>query len=275
MEQRAKRIGGIPVEFFGYPKQVQNLANKLVNYDIPFPSSFALRYPIWTAAIDAASMLDPDFNAQIYPARYAAIKDFTSGNNARNLRSIDTAIKHLDSLRGSSKALNNTQIPLLNSLENYIIEQAGDPRPNNYNERADAVAQELTSVFRGTNGSLEDVRRWRSRLSQNMSPEGFKGAIDGAIDLLAGRIEALHSAWQRAYMSPADFKFFSDNARKTIASLGYDPDALDNGAMVKLDQSRKKQANPVTYAPGSPAQPGSPEGSMVTKTWNPQTGKME
>lgn len=248
----AVRRGGIDPQFFGYDPNIQRLATMLVNYQIQ-PSAFALSKPQWMAAAAAAQALDPNFDASQYGIRFGVRKAFTSGPDAANLTAIDTTMKHLNSLHDAIGDLHNTPIQPLNWLVNNAEQALMDYKmPTRYNMRSKAVADELTRVFRGTGGSEKDVQTWLANMSPNLGPDNQKEAVNSAMELLAGRIEAMRNKWERGFQAPADFTFFTDNAKKAIAKLGYDPNALDQGKLVKLSDQPKPQES---AAPAIPVQP--------------------
>lgn len=254
VEEIARRQGGIDPAFFGYPQNIQNLARMLANYSI-MPSSLALAKPEWMAAVAAAQYLDPSFDAAQYGIRYGVRRGFTSGQDAANLTAIDTTMKHLNSLHDAIAKLNNSPIQpwnwAVNTVEQKLLD---DPRVQRFGMTSQAVADELTRVFRGTAGAERQVQEWKDKLSANLGKSNQNEAVDSAIELLAGRIEAMRNKWERGFQSPANFQFFTDNAKKAIARLGFDPEALNQGRVVKLGQT-KTAATPQTGSPNSPSEP--------------------
>jgi hypothetical protein len=243
----AAKYGGVPADnpFFRFPVNVQSLARQLVDYKIPMPAGFALARPNspWNAALQAAVYLDPTFDATQYGARYALRRDFTSGNGAKALNSLNMTISHLNDLNQKADALNNRQVPAWNAVGNWLLTQeGGDPRVTNFNVTKNAVANELTRLFRGTGGAEADIQAWNQNINSSESPAQLKGAVETALHLLAGRAAALEDQWNKGIGKPRDFHFLSDQSKKIIGQLGYDPESVEHGEVTTIDQ--QKAANP-------------------------------
>ena len=234
-----------------YPSNIRTQAKGLADYRITI-SPFALTKPYWQQAIQAAQEYDPTFDQSQYAIRQGVKKDFTSGATSKALTSLNTAIGHLDSLKDAAAKLNNfsSVATPLNGPVNWAESELGDPRVNNFNERANAVSTELTRAFRGSGGAEADVQAWRKNLPVNGSPDQQKEAIDGAIDLLSSRVGALKDQYQKGLGKPADFNFLNPKARSILTGMGYDPDKIEGG--MKASDARLGQApasDPVNVAP--------------------------
>ena len=241
-----------------YPPEVRGVARGLANYTIPLPSGIAISKPYWTAAMQAAQEYDPSFDASQYKIRQNLKNSFTSGEASNNIRSLNTVMAHLAALKQSANALNNTGFTPFNYLANEAEQTFGDPRVNNFQTNADAVANELTRVFRGTNGAEADVQGWRQRLSANASPGQQQGAIDKAIELAAGRMGALRSQYESGMGKPPRQQFMSSQARAILHGMGYDPDQFEQGmAQRQVSQQGSPQQGPAAQAQ-QPQQPHNP-----------------
>jgi hypothetical protein len=241
-----------------YPPNVQNLAQQLAQYKIPLPSGYALTKPIWQQATQAASEIDPSWNMPQYGARQTLLRSFTSGPYSLNKTAINTAIQHLAELKHNAEALNNWQLPIANAAANFIEEHTGhNGRQNAFRESAQAVADELERAFRGTSGGTEaGIHNWQKSIDINASPEGMKGTVDGAVKLLAGRINALKDTYENTMGKKTNFQFLSPQSRAILKGLGYDPDNLDAAEGVPQGQ---------TPATPAPAQPSAPQPSQPSQ----------
>ncbi len=236
-----------------YPPNVRNLAKQLVGYNIPLPQGFALARPNspWNLAAQAASELDPTWNAMEYQTRLQALRNFRSGNDAEAIRSFNTVLGHLSSMKKSGEALNNTPITGLNKVINYIEQHSmDDPRVNRFLTDAAAVASELTRAFRLTGGAEADVQRWYQGLNPNLGPNNIRSGIDEAIRLLATRIAASREKYKSAMGPAADnfpIQFLYPDSMKALSELGVKPEFLLGIA----NQSANSQAS----AGGGPSKP--------------------
>ena len=219
-----------------YPPDVQSKARMLASYSIPYPQFQLGREAqkgggAWTLALQAASELDPAFDAKQYPARESLMKKFTSMAGADNKTAFNTAISHLDSLAESQKALKNFSSPLLNAPVNAFESGVlGDPRQGNVSAKAAAVADELTRAFRGTSGAEQEVQDWKKTVGGvNQSPDQQKGIRDTAVQLLAGRLRQLRQQYVDGMGRPPEWSFLTPDSRKILQKLGYNPDEVEAG----------------------------------------------
>lgn len=229
----AAKYGGAPEDsdFFRYPPGVQILARQLVDYKMPVPQGMSLARPnsLWNSALQAAAQLDPTFDATQYGARFGVRKDFTSGPTSKNLTALNTVINHLGEFKKVANQLDNSWFTPWNTVANKAQTIAGKQAVPNFETVRNAVASELTRVFRGTSGAEADVQAWQKAINSSESPEQLQGALDQAMGLIAGRVSALEDQWNRGIGKPRDFHFLSDKSRQLIQQLGYDPDALERG----------------------------------------------
>jgi hypothetical protein len=73
----------------------------------------------------------------------------------------------------------------------------GDPRIVAFNTAKQAVADEMTRVFRGTGGSNADIEGWEKNLNAANSPEQLNAAIKQGVNLLASRANAIGEQYKK------------------------------------------------------------------------------
>jgi len=211
----------------GLSPGVTSVVRQLVDYKIQLPSGMALKTPYWQQVLEKAGEFDPDFDASQYNVRLKLRQDFTSGKAADNVKSLNTVVGHLDKLHKAGQALDNSSIKKYNSVANWLASETGDKRVVAFEVARNAVANELTKVFRGTGGAEADIKSWKESIDTAGSPEQLQEAIDSAIDLMGSRLEALNSQYTKGMGKPRDFSFLDAKARKILKDLGADVDALD------------------------------------------------
>jgi hypothetical protein len=199
----------------------------LVDYTIPLPSGMALRNPEWQAMLGRAAMYDTSFDAKEYAVRMSTRRDFSSGNAAKNARSLNTAVHHLDTLKKAGDELQNRSLQWWNAAANYGLEKIGDSRPTKFLTTASALSGELANVFKNTSGTDQEIKEWHKNISAAQSPEQIKGNTDTIINLIAGRLAALTNQYEKAMGKPKDFTLLSERSRKILESLGAKVDDLD------------------------------------------------
>ncbi len=232
------------------------IVKKITNYEIPLPSSFALRQPQWMKIMQLASLYDPSFDAKLYNVRMQTQLAFkVKGKPADNIRSLNTVVGHLDTLKDAASELENGPIQLWNRIANYgLTATMDDPRVTNFSKAANAVAGELSNVFKGTSGTDQEIKSWRAEVNSSQGPRQLKEGIDKAIELIASRINVLGHQYETAMGKSKDFNILTSKARETLQKIGVNPDTIE----------------PVSGGGKQPT--GTPD-----QVWrrNPQTGQLE
>lgn len=248
-QQDAQSTGDVPTgeEYLKtLPKPAADQVRAMVEGRIPPPGSFALRSPYWQKMLQAAAQYDPGFDLTRWAARQQTSKDIATGKMGQNVSSFNTALQHLDTLSKASDGLNNSNYPWANKAANFVQGQY-DPNVqaalNKFNVAKQAVASELTRAFRGTGGSLTEVKDWESSLNAADSPQALKAAIQQGIELLRGRIESVGDQYNRGMATSRDaVELLSPKSREIIE---------------RLSGGTGQRAAP-SGAPAAPAHPGAP-----------------
>lgn len=214
-----------------YTPQVQAYAKQLVEGRIPYPNAFALKLPVWQAAIKAANDIDPEYNASNHKVREATRKSFTSGADAKNINSINTLVGHLGSLQESADKLGNTGSPLYNKVGNYLsANTVGNPALRDFNMKVGAVEGELAAVFKGTGATDQEIKAWRDRISASQTPDELKADISAAVELMGSRLTALQNKYQAGMGNIAQgLQILSPKSRGILSKMGVDVNQLEPG----------------------------------------------
>lgn len=155
--------------------------------------------PYWQAVINNAVQYDPNFNAGDYNSRAKTRADFTSGKSAQNITSLNTVAGHMGALDRSIDEMGNLGLKLNNVAAHAIADQTGtNKRLANFRIDREAVASELTRVFRGNAGAEADIQAWKKNLDENASPAYLhKITRELAGNLLQSRMDALTEQYQQ------------------------------------------------------------------------------
>lgn len=180
--------------------QDQQLASSIARYSVPYTSlqAMARRQPQrYEQLLNAVSQINPNFDANQYPTRQALMKSFASGPDASNRTSANTLIGHIDNLLDAGDQLHNRGNQGWNWLANTAQGWNGNPAQVRFKETSDAVASELSRLFKGTGGASDaQIKEWQANLSPNMSPAQIKESASTALALMQSRLDALRDKYQ-------------------------------------------------------------------------------
>jgi hypothetical protein len=212
---------------------------------LPMPPASA-RAPNAQRLIQAVSQYDPEGVSNIQDgSRKRLFTSFTAGEDANQLKSLNTVMGHLGKLQNTAAALNNSSYPMLNSFLNSVSLNTGEDAVSNFNVAKKAVADELSTVLKGR-ATEGEVKRWNEAINAAQSPKQLQGAIETAVDLIEGRMQALGNK----YEAGMNYKY-KTNGGITLLS----PEAQQMYNKIKstsiVDGKPKAQQQPA--APAQPA----------------------
>lgn len=226
------------------PQGMQNTIKGIVEGRVPI-TSFSIRNNQRDAMLQRAMQYDPTFEAGKAPARMAVQKDFTSGPAARNVTAINTAIRHMGTLDDLGRALDTGDIQAVNRAINFVRNQFGDERVNNFNTAKSAVGTELMRVFRQVGASLQETRDWEDKFNAAQSPTQMRGVIKTGVELLDGRIKALDEQWMRGMDSDKGYpNLITPTANDILGRIGGNPrrrEGDSKGGTWSNDKERRYQ----------------------------------
>jgi len=221
----------------GVDAGVKETIKKIVTYDIPLPSAFALSKPYWQNIIARASAYDPSFSALQYPVKFGVRKSFTSGKDKDNLVALNTAVGHINSLVKAKDELANSNWQMGNAAANILakyfpvteglVERQGTV--TGVKTKFNAVKGEMANIFKRSGATDQEIKSWNDTITDpsTATPASWKAFINGSLELMGSRIEALRSIYERGIGAPKDFAFLSDKSRGILKGLGVDVNAID------------------------------------------------
>jgi hypothetical protein len=188
----------------------------------PWPSSFALGKPYWQDLLNKVFQYDPTFDtAQASNnARVKTRVDFTSGASAKTINALNTVVGHIGNLANIGDKLGNSSSDVVNSVRNWLT-LGGSERGasiNNFDIAKQAVASELTRVYRQAGGSEKDIEGWEKSINAAKSPAELKGAWKTIGALLESKLEAMQTQVDQG-LGVGSIQIVTPEARQNINRL--------------------------------------------------------
>ena len=266
------------------PANMQAIANKLRNFDIPYPAGQLSREAMhgggpWTDTVNAVAQ-DPDWTAADYDAARKTKLGFAGQGPTEaggNINAMNTAVTHVQAYKNAAKELGNTnvwQVPIINNLAGPINrfrdgDVASNPKLAKLAMAEDALSGELTKVFRQGAGASSDVEGWKKNLGLYNAQESQNAAADAAVELISNRIRQLRQSYLDAVHRPPSAPFLRPDARAILQRAGYDPDAVESGTYSAKGGLNRSASSGDWKAAAQSAKPGAvillPNGHQVRK----------
>jgi hypothetical protein len=212
--------------------ETKKMAKLFAEYRLPTPTASALRDPKIQAALSMATDIDPTFDETQYATRLAVKKDFMSPKGAagKNILGLNTAVGHINSLVKASDDLGNTSWTSANAVANALAKHF--PVSKELEDRQgkitavktkfNAVKDEMASIFKSNGATDISIKSWSDTIENpaTATPKMWKAFIDGALELMGSRLDALKDRYEAGMGKAKDFNFLSANSRKILQGLG-------------------------------------------------------
>lgn len=261
------------------PPSAASIIKGMVDGRISPPSSFAAAKPYWQAMIAKAAEYDPTFDETTWSGRVATRKDFSSGQAAKGVTALNTALAHAGTLVGDFDALNNFSFTPANMVFNYIAPKFGDARQNKAEQTVNALASEARKVFAASGGgNLTELQEWQKSFPLNGSPDQQRAALRGFVELLDGRLQALSDQYNRGMGRTDDpVNLLQPKARAVYEKLtGHEPEnsiGYQLGRPPAAAESTAATQPTATSAPAVLALPKTEAELVVGKTYDTARGQ--
>lgn len=189
-----------------------------------------------TNSFRLAQAIDPTFSQAVSDARYKYYQKFSAGPPSDNRQAINTAIQHLTELKKTFDKLQNKKFggflgmgtKSYNYVKNILAEQSGDPDVKKFQYEINQVATEIAKVYKGNASPTEkEIEENRSAISSSMSNEQMSGIVQAAAELLAGKLSSVREDYRNVMGKELPFNLINDESRKTLQTIGLDPEHLD------------------------------------------------
>jgi hypothetical protein len=168
----------------------------------------------------------PTYDQRWVDASFTLAKDATTGSIAKNARSLNTAIGHLQQFDQAMQNLNNVDITGYNTLANWMAANTGDPRVMAVMVPAKALAAEVASATKGgasgAAGTEQEIKDWKDAFNTSLSKGQGAQAVQSTLNMLGSRISALNEQYKNVPYHPEGFDVISPPAKAILESYNFD-----------------------------------------------------
>jgi hypothetical protein len=170
-----------------------------------------------------AQLVDPSYNPADAGVRVKTRQDFATGDAAKNVRSINTAIKHIKTLDQAVQKLGPSGFPWVNRGINWFRSTTGDPAVARLKTAGMAVATEMAAALKGGRAAptTQEINEQLQIISEVASPEQWRAVMETRADLLASRITSLEDQYSQVFGGRRpDRPLLFDETRKVLTDMG-------------------------------------------------------
>lgn len=132
---------------------------------------------------------------QMNQAAQGVVKDYTSGQTAKTINGLNTAIQHMAALDPVIDAMGNGNVTLFNKAANYFKQQTGNPAPTNFAALKEFVSGEVAKAVLPGGGGEGERKALADPINAANSPAQLKQAVQTYKTALAGKTDALRQTW--------------------------------------------------------------------------------
>lgn len=203
------------------PQGEASLAREISEYRYPYTALSRMPPIQRTRILNAITQVNPDFDANQYSTRQATMHSFASGQDAANIASANTVIGHLADFLKAGADLKNGGNQWYNWASNTAERINGNPAQTTFQQKADAVASEMSKLFKGTGSATDqEIKEWRKNLDPNMSPQQIQAAAQSAMELMSSRLNALKTKYENGMGKPMDRPILNPRSRSILRQNG-------------------------------------------------------
>lgn len=173
-------------------------AESIAKYLTAPPSSTGRNSAGSSALMNDVRKINPEYNeqrfkeAQLTRNDYAKVSPSSAGGQ---VQAINRAIPHLDQLEMAAKALENGNMPLVNSIANQFHVNLGDDKASAARAIQNLVSSEVQKAVTGGLGGIEERKDLSEKLSTNLSPKALASVVRQYQGLMATQAEGLKQNW--------------------------------------------------------------------------------
>jgi hypothetical protein len=208
------------------------MAQMVADYQVPLQTVLA-RVPLQGRQIllDQVKALNPQFQAQYYPAFQKTEESATTGKLADSSRALNTMMGHLGTLDRAADALNNGDIQILNKIANAWGLATGKTAKTTYDTIVHRLGPEVTKAYVAGGGTSGERGTNEEDFSSNLGAQQIKQNIGISAYLADSLQKANQEQYNRGTYGRGKQVLMSDEARQIRQGLIQRvPESLRGGA---------------------------------------------
>ena len=200
----------------------------LANYKLPL-QALSRFTPATRERIYANAMkVNPDFNAAEYLVRQKTMDSFTSGDAAKQIRTLNSTISHFGQVLDTAKALPQGS-PWYNKGTNmWNTSIKGTAAEKNFSTARGNAIDMMVKYMTGGVPNEGEKKKWEDIFSSANSPEQLQGAVNQAIIAMQDQTETLKDQWKEAFGSPYQKIFLNQRSNQILKNAGIDTTKIDD-----------------------------------------------
>lgn len=227
----------------GQEDAAQASADAIANYKLKPPPSLGGRYAGANQELMRRVLkANPEYDAKKYDTFQKTENAFTSGREAKNLNSLNTALGHLGTLNEASDALSSGNVVLLNRLANAVGVQTGKDAVTTYNTIVHRVGPELVSAYVAGGGGQGERGMSEKDFDPARGDKQLKSSISISAKLLGSKIAASQQQYNQGTYGKGQLKLLSPESEEVLRKLTEKP---AGGAGRVVEWTRDASGNPV------------------------------
>ena len=180
----------------GLGPDLERQAQAIARGDVQMPTGMGANNRRNQAIQNRVYELNPNFDPTVFTTRKKTEESFSTGKQGDVVRSMNTAIDHLDTMHKAAEALKNGQVPLFNRFANEFATATGQTAPGNFDAVKTIVGSEVAKAIAGGATALGDREEIRREIDNSRTPQQLAGVIAKYQDLLGGQMHGLETQYK-------------------------------------------------------------------------------
>jgi len=201
----------------GLPMNEVDTIKKMTQGKMPMPTGRAQTDPYWRRLMQLASVYEPGFDWAQWRKRLDTQLDFQKGNSMKQVRSMNTLIKHLGSLWDAADRIGGSPVKMYNRGANLLREEFGSKELKPWDTFATMAGTEMATLLKGGAApSQPEIEEQAHNFDRNDAKDVKKEAILNAVEGAFGRFDGVIQAWTNAGLDINDYDFLNPGVLKTL-----------------------------------------------------------